>query len=242
MQVGLVELGEILLTRAERRLEVTANNVANATTPGFKRSISFSHVLRQSTVNTPSTTALNIATVDSQGSLTSTGRPFDLAISGEGSFLLRTPDGPQLTRNGRFERAPNGHLINASGHALQGANGEDIVLGAGEAEIFESGVVLQNGLPIAKIGVFAHSADPPRVDGATSSSFANRANSHQPESLLVEGALIRRGMIETANVDSAAEALATMSIMREAEVGARILQTYDALIGQSISTLGRSRK
>jgi hypothetical protein len=33
-----------------------------------------------------------------------------------------------------------------------------------------------------------------------------------------------------------------MSIMREAEVGARVLQTYDALVGQAISTLGRSRK
>ena len=53
--------------------------------------------------------------------------------------------------------------------------------------------------------------------------------------------IVRQGMIEGSNVDLPVEMLSTMAALRQAEIGARVVQTYDSLIGQTISTLGRTQ-
>src|SRR5262245_50188482 len=107
MTTGLLELGEILLSASQRRLEVVSANVANATTPGFKRTDAFENALSEAVSRN---SALSTVTDFDQGALRATGRPFDLAISGPGFFQLRGENGAYYSRSGQFERLPDGRL------------------------------------------------------------------------------------------------------------------------------------
>ena len=67
-----------------------------------------------------------IATDHAQGSFMTTGNQLDLAISGEGFFVIDTPEGLRYTRNGNFYRAVNGDLVNSDGRAVLSAQGRPI--------------------------------------------------------------------------------------------------------------------
>ncbi|MFQ6008344.1 MAG: flagellar basal-body rod protein FlgG [Candidatus Zixiibacteriota bacterium] len=115
-----------------------ANNLANVSTTGFKRSnIEFQDVLYQnlrragtaSAVGTEVPTGLSIgygtrvaSTVRqfSEGNLTSTGNPLDLAISGDGFFQIRHPDGSiAYTRDGAFKLSADGRIVTSDGYFLE---------------------------------------------------------------------------------------------------------------------------
>ena len=108
----------------ERELDIAANNLANVDTVGFK----FESMISNDdpvTMPTPGVapTSVNftadagVARDFTQGSLTQTGAPLDVAIAGKGFFQINTPDGPRYTRDGRFD----GH------HALVDQDGDPTV-------------------------------------------------------------------------------------------------------------------
>src|SRR4029079_6919267 len=103
--MGLIELGEVMMTRSERHLELTSQNISNAATPGYKRGVSFDASVDAAHLDNLTRTS-NASRPDfEQGALRQTGRPLDLAISGAGFFLLRSSDGHSFyTRNGQFTR------------------------------------------------------------------------------------------------------------------------------------------
>src|ERR1700722_19047675 len=105
------------LIAQQRALDVTADNLANANTPGFKAEhLLFNDWLsRQKGAdavkggNTIAYTQDRATWRDQRaGPLTHTGNPFDLAVTGEGYFTVNTPRGPRLTRDGRFGLMPDG--------------------------------------------------------------------------------------------------------------------------------------
>jgi flagellar basal-body rod protein FlgF len=97
---------------ARARLEIAARNLANASTDGFRK-----------TVARITLTAKGLVTRESvsheQGALRHTGRALDLAIAGEGSFVV----GGERTRNGAFVRDAQGYLADDRGRRVQGAHG-----------------------------------------------------------------------------------------------------------------------
>jgi flagellar hook protein FlgE len=102
------------------KMRITANNVANSTTSGFKRS-------RASSVNVVNggegagTRLGEISGNLSQGAAVATGSPTDLAISGEGYFIVSAPDGgTYYTRDGDFDFDNEGRLVDTSGNVVQG--------------------------------------------------------------------------------------------------------------------------
>ncbi len=115
------------LTAASSDLDVTANNVANADTVGFKESrAEFADVFAAGAVNLNtsavgegvrlSTTAQQFT----QGNISTSGSNLDLAISGDGFFTLQDPsNGIVYTRNGQFSEDKNGNVVTATGQALQ---------------------------------------------------------------------------------------------------------------------------
>lgn len=232
MATGFLELGEIMMTRSERHLESVSHNISNASTPGYKKTVTFDDAM-----NDASAPHVGTRTDMTQGALQLTGRPLDLAISGPGFFALRAPNGIYYSRGGQFERDGEGRVVNAQGFALQTSTGEDLVLRAGAPEILADGSVVENGLPIASIGLFQAADDAP-MQALGGTLFAASDDSMRE----VASPLLRQGVLETANVDTAAEMIQMMSTMRDAEIGARIVQTYDSLMGQSISTFGRSSR
>jgi flagellar hook protein FlgE len=114
------------LTAASSDLDVTANNVANADTVGFKSSrAEFADVYASGSVNLSASTSGEGVRVDdnaqqfSQGNITTTSSNLDLAISGDGFFTLKDASGTLYSRNGEFSEDKNGNVVNATGQFLQ---------------------------------------------------------------------------------------------------------------------------
>jgi len=236
MSISLIELGELMVSSAQRRLEAIAENVSGTATPGYKRALSFDEALdvrSTHTVQQPSSGDSDLAA----GPLRQTGRALDLALIGEGFFALRGESGSYYTRAGAFERASDGRLISPSGLALQDASGGDIIIESNNPEILADGVVLDNGAPTARIGLFRPSEDA-RLVSVNGALFQGEG----AKMIEARQIAVRQGALENSNVELAAEMVDMMAALRRAEAGARVIQTYDALIGQSITTLGRSQR
>jgi flagellar hook protein FlgE len=114
------------LTAASSALDITSNNIANADTTGFKSSqAEFGDVFSSSAVNLNTSTSgegvqlLSSAQQFTQGDITSTSSPLDMAISGNGFFTLDSPSGFVYTRNGEFTEDQNGNVTTATGQFLQ---------------------------------------------------------------------------------------------------------------------------
>ena len=118
------------LMAMSQAINVVGNNIANVNTVGYKGSrTTFADMLYQSIASSAGTTQVGrgvaLATVDtifSQGSFESTSQATDLAIGGEGFFIVRVPDSGRLyyTRAGQFRFDKNGNLVNPLGYVLQG--------------------------------------------------------------------------------------------------------------------------
>jgi flagellar hook protein FlgE len=114
------------LTAASSALDITSNNIANADTTGFKSSqAEFGDVYSSSAVNLNTSTAgqgvqlISSAQQFTQGDITNTSSPLDMAISGNGFFTLNSPSGYVYTRNGEFTEDQNGNVTTATGQFLQ---------------------------------------------------------------------------------------------------------------------------
>ncbi|HYD85979.1 MAG TPA: flagellar hook basal-body protein [Vitreimonas sp.] len=232
---GLLELGEIMLSASQRRLDAVSRNVANVSTPGFKRSAAFDVRLADAAGGAAASTYA--ATDFAQGALRLTGRPLDLALTGGAFFQVRVGERIYFTRSGAFERDADGRIVDAQGLALQSVSGRDIVIGAGPIEILADGVVLEAGRPIDRIALF-EPGEPTLLRRSSGALFESPDGAMR----LSDAEELRQGMLESANVDMAKEMLDMMSAVRAAEAGARIVQAYDTLIGQSISTFGRGSR
>ena len=115
------------LNAASKELSVTANNIANSSTTGFKKSnVSFGDIFAQSPQqhkNSAVGLGTSVKSIDqqfTQGFLQSSSNALDLAISGEGFFKLKGSDGTDIfTRNGNFMVDGQNRVVNSSGYALQ---------------------------------------------------------------------------------------------------------------------------
>jgi flagellar hook protein FlgE len=114
------------LTAASSALDITSNNIANADTTGFKSSqAEFGDVFSSSAVNLNTSTAgegvqlISSAQQFTQGDITTTSSPLDMAISGNGFFTMDSPSGYVYTRNGEFSEDQNGNVVSATGQFLQ---------------------------------------------------------------------------------------------------------------------------
>ena len=115
------------MSAAQMRLDVAAGNLANGSTGGFRKSAVSGYA-------TASGLVMRRTSVDSEGSLRHTGRPFDLAIIGPGNFRVRDARGRiTATRDGSFVRDRFGHLIDSAGRVL--LNGAKPVIVLQDAQV-----------------------------------------------------------------------------------------------------------
>jgi len=114
------------LTASNSALDITSNNIANSNTTGFKNSqAEFGTVFSSGAVNlNTSTGGEGVQLIGSpqqftQGDITTTSSPLDMAISGNGFFTLNSPSGYVYTRNGEFQEDNQGNVVSATGQYLQ---------------------------------------------------------------------------------------------------------------------------
>jgi flagellar basal-body rod protein FlgF len=243
MTMQITEIAGQILSRAEQRAEVAAQNITNASTPGYRRRISFSEL-----VDGAGRPAGAAGRADGQqraataadftvGALQQTGGATDLAIAGQGFFIVRSAEGdaPLYTRVGQFRRDADGRLVNAQGLALQSVDGGDIVVGDQPFQVAADGTVTRNGEPLARIAVVDFENRAGLVAGEGGSFAAPDGAEPRP----VDGAVVRQGMLEGSNVNTGEEMVAMMEAVRRAETGQRLMTTYDDLMGRALNLFGQ---
>ncbi len=101
-------------------------------------------------------TARGRETLMTQGALEQTGAPFDLAIEGEGLFMIATPEGERLTRAGSFTPDAQGNLVTMDGFPVLDAGGAPVFVptGTGAVAIAPDGTISAGGTPVGQIGLF----------------------------------------------------------------------------------------
>ena len=216
---------------------VVAHNIANASTTGFRREgVIFSEYVRR-TGDAPSLSMAHASARHMdlrQAGITQTGGAFDMAIQGEGFFLLDTPDGQRLTRAGSFTPNAEGELVTMDGHRLLDAGGAPIFVppDAGAVAMAPDGTLSAGGEPLGRVGLWQPS-DPLSLRHQGGTMFAAKAV--EP----VEGGRIMQGALEDSNVNPVSEIARMITVQRAYEMGQKFLDTEDERARSVIQALGR---
>ncbi len=218
----------------QTNLDVIANNLANADVPGFKgATASFAEIAQpgQPGLGTLST---GTQTVFSAGKLSKSSGPFDVAIEGGGFFKVRDAHGhTAYTRDGSFERTPDGSLSNALGWRLEQIS---IPRDATSLDVSEDGTVTaQIGGKkrlCGRIRVFAFAA-PQRLSALSSNLFAQTPASGKARAIATGGpgeAKVRFGMLEQSNVSIIESMMQILEAQRAYEANAKGVQAADEMM------------
>jgi flagellar basal-body rod protein FlgF len=215
------------LVARTQALDTAASNLANAQTPGYRAEREYFRSVLLGTdaqgLNSDSQlgqTVNNFGMLGgdrlsmAQGALQQTGNPLDLAIDGQGFFLVQTANGPRYTRDGSFHRARNGQLVTAAGEPVLSAAGRPIPLPPGEIAVGGDGVISSAGGTVATVGVFSFPAGTDLTPEG-----ANRYVAPQGvTAALAKGAVVHQGEMEAANQDVIQGSLDLVVMQREAEM------------------------
>lgn len=224
------------------RMNVVANNAANALTPGFKKA--YVTVERSLGLNELSIDkgdrihggafVTKVLTDFSSGTLRQTGNPLDVALLDRGYLEVATDSGVAYTRVGALRVDPGGRLVTQGGLAVAGVAG-DIVLTTPMPVIDREGKVFEAGKPVAQIKVvdFVDSAVLSPIGGGL---FVASADIHPA---LIERPRIVQGQLENSNVDSTYEMVKLLETFRHFESSSRVLQSYDDLRDKVFRSLGQ---
>ncbi len=220
-------------------MRAIANNIANASTTGFrKEGVVFAEHVKALGTAEPSLSMASasgrLVSLD-QGGLSRTGGSFDLAIEGDGFFMIQTPSGPQLTRAGNFTPSAEGELVTADGHAVLDTGGSPIPVPPGTRAfaVAQDGTLSADGVPVSRIGVFG-AADPSQLIHAGNNRFSVNGT---PEP--VEDARIFQGFLEESNVSPITEIARMIEVQRAYEMGQSFLDKEDGRIRAVLQSMGR---
>lgn len=222
----------------ENRLATLADNVANATTPGFRAAnVRFEELLsagRARGVAFVSPGAEFFSGV--AGEMKTTGNPLDFAIGGDAWFAVSTPAGTVMTRDGRFKLDASGMLTTLDGDPVLDAGGAPIQLNpTGSPPVAGAdGILRQDGRLAGSLGLFSF----------TPGSASQR---HGPSGFLAAGspeALVDRpdvrvvqGAIEGSNVDAVTELARLITVQRSFENAAALISSREAGLTETIRAM-----
>jgi flagellar basal-body rod protein FlgF len=215
--------GYIALSRMiaqERALEVRAANIANTGTPGFKgESVVFSdYLVQQQGVATPPGGRTIQMVQDratyrdfTQGQLSKTGNPLDLALRGDGFFVVQTPRGERYTRAGRFSLSASGQIVDTGGNAVLGVDGQPMTVPPGSTglNVAADGSISADGGPIGQFRVVQFDDQ----QGMTAEG-ASLFTTTQPTRTAAQPQVVQ-GTVEGANIEPVVELNSMMSEMRD---------------------------
>ena len=217
------------LAAQQRALDVTASNLANVSTPGFKASrVLFTDWLSAQTgTDAPAGDRKLAYTQDratyreqQAGPLQHTANPLDLAISGSGYFTVSTPRGPRLTRAGHFTQQANGTIGDMDGNALLSTTGAPLRIAPTDTDITitADGTVSTESGQVGRIGV-VNSTDENRM---TAEGDRNLRADVPTEAVKLPQVV--QGAVEDSNVQAVVETTRMMSDLRSFQFTTQFIQ------------------
>ena len=196
-------------------LDLLANNLANASTAGYKVDREFYSLYRDVEADGPMSPLIDKPWTDfSQGTLQSTGKPLDLSLNGKGFFAVNGPDGPLYTRNGSFQVAPSGEVVSAEGYPVRLLG--DVTLRSRSKEpmqIATDGSVTQGGVMLGRLELVDFPAGSLTKQGT--SLFRPIGEAKPSPATSVE---VHQGKLEGSNVGTAESSVRLITIMRQFEM------------------------
>lgn len=236
---------------AWRYQEVLANNVANATTTGFKREVgamqSFDDALLSAQAAVPAPFPARIQAIVGQigtghfladlvtdfsgGNLETTGQELDFATD-RGFFAVRTPDGQVFyTRDGHFLRDGEGNLVTPHGYFVLDAEGAPINLPPGPVEANADGLLSVGGAPVATLQLVDFT---PAQLTRSGEAYFRAAEPGVP----VPGGL-RQGVLEASNTNMVEELTTLLAVQRTYQANQTVLARLDRTLDQAAGEVGR---
>lgn len=242
----------------QNRMDILTNNLANASTVGFKKegatsqsfdsiltlkikdqSVGLQNVQRLGT-NNPGVKIGENYTDYTQGSFRITDNTYDLALAGEGFFAVEFTNkagetSTMYTRNGQFTLNREGYLVTADGDYVLDTQNRRIQLNTLiDSEIGSDGTITQDGVAVAKIQV-TDFEDYNYLEkyGETYYRPVEGAKTTQAD------AEVKSGYLEMSNVQVVSEMVNLISITRAYESNQKIIQTYDDTLEVAVTQLGR---
>ncbi len=231
----------------QRQMDVIANNVANVSTPGFRAErVMFRELISDKAtmpglkgIGARASFAAEVGTLRDtrSGGFERTGNPLDVAINGNGYFVVETPDGPRYTRFGGFRPDENGKLVTPQGHGVLGEGGGPITLRPGESEIEidrRGGITGKDG----QIGKFriVRFDDDQRLVKAGDGLYDAAGQNPQPADDRVQ---VAQGSIEGSNVQGVLEITTMMALLRRYQSAQRLVEQEHERARRAIDKLSR---
>ena len=229
-----------------RRLDVAANNMANANTVGFKREQALFHEYVEQTTGQPLEAAKNTSFVldygaihdTTQGNFQATGNPLDVMIDGPGYLSVEMPDGSTAyTRAGFLKILQNGDLATAGGQRILGEGGRPINIPQDQMA----------GLAVAPDGTISGPAGP--LGRLTVTQFGDEAsvvqrgdgfiNGQNPTVLGAGATTLKSGGVEGSNVQPIVETTRMVEIMRSYENSVKMADSLAQMRQSAIQRLGK---
>ncbi len=224
------------------RQDVIANNLANATTAGFKGDVAVGEAFPSMLINqiqngSPvgelglGSRITETATNGSQGAIVQTGNTYDLAIAGDGWFSVQGPAGKAYTQNGAFTVDAKGQLVTADALPVLDTNGRPVNVGGDNAVISPDGEVSVDGRQVAKLAVTA--LDPKRLHQLGDNLYTGTVQKNAPTGR------VEQGYLEQSNVNSVKEMVDLISTMRSFEAGQKAVTSIDDSLGKAVNDVAR---
>lgn len=235
-------------------VDTIAHNLANVNTTGFKKTrAEFQDLMYQTIKASGSASGTSARETDeiqvgtgtapmatqksfAQGDLQATGNPFDIAISGEGFFQIRRPDGTMAyTRDGSFKLSADGTLVTSLGYVLE--PGASITSDAKNLSVSRDGVIetTDGGEAPTKIAQIelAKFVNPAGLKALGNNLFAETAASGAPilGSPGAEGfGELQQGYLEASNVDVVEEMVNMIVAQRAYEINSKTVKTVEDML------------
>jgi flagellar basal-body rod protein FlgG, Gram-negative bacteria len=252
-------IGATGMIAQQMNVETISNNIANATTTGFKKQrAEFQDLLYQNFRRIGSTSSdagtivptgvqvgagvrvAAVARVLEQGNLTVTDNKLDLAINGSGYFQVQLPSGDtSYTRAGNFKLSPEGIIVTADGYPVQPnitipAEAVDVAINpSGEVLVKLDGQVQTQNVGQLQLATFANAAG---LEAVGDNLFLQTPASGQA----VTGnpgnpgfGRVTQGALETSNVNVVQEITTLISAQRAYEMNSKIIKTTDEMMQQA---------
>ena len=225
MDTGLYIAASGMLAQQVREDQL-ANDLSNASTPGYKTDSSvqsdFGTMLLANTatgqqigsINTGVQMGTPVTDLTPQ-SLHSTGQPLDFGIAGDGFFAVRTSQGVQYTRDGQFAASARGLLVDGQGNDVLSQNGAPIAVGA------------QGTVPASSVGVFNVTNPAKQGYNYFTGAPAGRASG-----------IVKQGELEDSAVDPITTMVNMIGATQTYQAGENAIQTIDSTMQESSQSVG----
>lgn len=214
--------------RQERKLEAVSNNLANASTIGFKKDIVSFDKAFMARVNQDFT----------QGDVVKTDNPLDVALGPQGLFKVETPDGIKYTRNGNFSLSSEGILVDKSGNPVMGQGGAifiDTVDPNTSINIDEYGQIFLDNEILDTLDVISFE-NMEGLEKTGDNLLVYTGNT--ADEITLENVRVEAGSLEQANVQVVEEMAKMIDYQRMFETYTKSMKTFDEIDSKAINEVG----